>query len=162
MPARRYHAFRVARIIVLAALALCGQPEAHAQQAVLSVARNLDFGSFVAGSGGTIILSPSGARSKSGGVILLPSVGAGQAIINIGRNANGRDRGISFSLPPSGSVRLTSGANSMAVNVFVSNPPTSPSAATPSTMSIGATLVVAPNQPPGQYTGTFNVTVNLN
>ena len=163
MQVRRYQAILAAGTCVLAALGLSCLREAQAQQVVLSNARNLDFGRFVAGSGGTVVLSPTGVRSRTGGVILLTSPATGQAMFNVGKSSNGAgNKAVIISLPSNGSTRLSSGANSMAVNTFVNNPAslaTVPNGGT--TLGVGATLVVAPNQPPGNYTGSFSLTVNF-
>lgn len=161
MPVRRYRFILLAGIATLALLAAGARP-AHAQQVTLSNARGLDFGRFIAGSGGTVVIGPGGARSVTGGVLPLNSSSAGQAVFNVGRTGNGGgNRAVIISLPANGATRLTSGANSMAVNAFVSSPATLqaiPSGGT--TLSLGATLVVAPNQAPGNYSGTFSLTVN--
>ena len=68
MPVLRDHAIPAAGTQVLAVLAalgalgVLGAHEALAQQIVLTPARNLEFGRFVAGSGGTVVLSPLGLR----------------------------------------------------------------------------------------------------
>lgn len=163
MQVRRYPALLAAGTVVLAALGLSCQRAAQAQQIVLSTARGLDFGRFVAATGGTVVLSPTGVRSRTGGVVLLNSPSVGQASFNVGRSSNGgAGKGVIISLPANGSVRLSSGANSMALNSFVSNPATLvsvPNGGT--TLAVGATLSVAPNQPPGNYTGSFPITVNF-
>lgn len=163
MQVGRYHAIPAAGTLVLAVLASFCPLDAHAQQITLSNARGLDFGRFVAGSGGTIILSPTGVRSRTGGVVLLNSPAVGHAIFNVGKTGNGGGgKAVIISLPPNGSVRLNSGLNSMAVNTFVNNPATLlsvPNGGT--TLGVGATLVVSPNQPPGAYTGSFSLTVNF-
>lgn len=166
MSARRYHAFRAASTIVLAALALFGQHQAHAQQVLLTPGRSLDFGSFVVVSAGTITLLPNGDRKASPGVILLPSKLGQGASVNVRWNKNGnvKNKGVTISLPPDGVARLSSGANSMTLNAINSNPPASSMPSVPegngTDLSIGATLVVAPKQPAGVYLGTFTVTVN--
>ena len=153
--------YRFIGVASIAALALLAAPARHAlaQQLTLSNTRGLDFGRFVAGAGGTVILAPNGARSRTGAVVLLNSPTVGQASFNAIR-ATGNKNNVSISLPANGSIRLNSGTNSMAVNNFVSTPASTGSVQTPMTMSVGATLVVAPNQAPGTYSGTFNVTVN--
>lgn len=163
MSARRCHAFRAAGTIVLAALALLGQHQAHAQQVVLTPGSNLDFGSFVVTGAGTITLLPNGDRTSSGGVILLNSSPVHAGSVNVRRNNSGRDRGAIVTLPPNGGARLSSGAGSMVLNAINSNPPSLASLPTSNdtNLSIGATLVVAPKQPAGRYTGTFNVNVTL-
>jgi hypothetical protein len=163
MQVRRYPALLAAGTVVLAALGLSYQREAQAQQIVLSAARGMDFGRFVAGTGGTVILSPTGVRSRTGGVVLLNSPSVGQAVFNVGKSSNGgNNKAVIISVPPNGSVRLNSGANSMALNSFVNNPATIvsvPNGGT--TLAVGASLSVAPNQPPGNYTGSFPMTVNF-
>ncbi|MCC2971194.1 DUF4402 domain-containing protein [Massilia sp. IC2-476] len=164
MSARRYHALRAASTIVLAALVLFGQHPAQAQQLLLTPSRSLDFGSFVVTSAGTVTLLPNGERRSSGGVILLNSSLGQAASVNVRRNNSGaKDKGAIISLPTNGSVRLSSGASSMALNDFNSNPPAPTMASVPAVgtdLAIGATLVVTPNQPAGRYTGTFIVSVN--
>ena len=167
MLVRRYRFNRVASCAVLAPLALFSST-AFAQQLSLSNARGLDFGRFVAGSGGTVIVSPAGLRSRTGAVVLLTSPNAGQALFNASRisgigSGSGTDTttAVSISLPANGSVWLTgSGGGTMAVNNFVSTPAATGSFQAPMTLTVGATLTVAPNQAPGTYTGTFSVTVN--
>lgn len=165
MPGRRYRFILLAGIATLALLAAGARPafaQKQTDQAVLTKARDLHFGSFVASTGGTITITPAGLRSRTGGVVLLNSPQAGQAIFNVGRTANGTNKnGAIISLPLNGTVRLFSGANSMAVNSFVSSPSGTiviPAGGT--TLPVGATLTVAPSQAPGTYTGTFPVTVN--
>lgn len=158
---------RVYRFILLAGIAIpallaAGARHAYAQQVTLSNTRGLEFGRFVAGSGGTVVLDATGQRSRTGGVVLLNSANVGQAGFNIGRTGNsGGNKSIIISLPPNGATRLINGAHSMAVDAFVSSPATLdaiPNGGT--TLSVGATLTVAPNQAPGNYSGTFSLTVN--
>ena len=165
MLVRRYRFLRCACIASIAGLALLAiaARDAFAQQVVLTNARGLDFGRFVASSGGTVILSPTGLRSRTGGVVLLNSPTAGQAAFNLGKSSNGgNNKAIIISLPSNGATRLTSGANSMAVGNFVNTPSTLlsiPNGGT--TLSVGATLTVTPNQAPGSYSGTFSLIVNF-
>lgn len=160
----RYRSLRLAGTKVLAALVgLSTVLGVHAQQIVLSNTRGLEFGRFVAGTGGTITVSPAGVRSRTGGIVLLNSPSVGQAGFSVGRSGNGgNSKAVSISVPANGSIRLSSGGNSMAVDSFVNNPAailTVPTGGT--TLSIGATLNVAPNQPPGTYSGSFPLTVNF-
>jgi hypothetical protein len=155
----------------LLAFALVFTPyAASAQQVVLSTTRSLDFGRFVAGSGGTIILSPSGLRSRTGGVVLLNSPNAGQAAFNASRSTLDPGRttpgattsatAVIISVPTNGATHLSSGANSMAVGDFVTPDAQLAVGNGGATLAVGATLVVAPNQPPGNYSGSFSIIVN--
>lgn len=121
----------------------------------------LTFGSFAAGSGGTVTVSAAGTRSSGGGVVLVSSGPGAAAQFTVSGNANAT---YAITLQGNGEVSLTSGANSMAVNNFASSPgPTGQIGAGGSqTLMIGATLSVGNNQPPGNYSGTFNVTVTYN
>lgn len=135
---------------------------ACAQQVVLANNQGLDFGRFVAGGGGSVLVAPSGLRSRSGNVVLLNSPNVRQATFRVSRNGTGGgNKAVIISLPSNGATRLSSGANSMAVNNFVSAPATLPSIPTGgTTLAIGATLTVAPQQAPGTYSGSFSLIVN--
>jgi hypothetical protein len=174
MPVRsdRFIPLASTAVQALLAFALVFTPcAASAQQVVLSNTRSLDFGRFVAGSGGTIILSPSGLRSRTGGVILLNSPNAGQAafsasrsMLDPGRSAAGAPAtsatAVIISVPANGATHLSSGANSMAVGDFVTPDALLSVGNGGATLAVGATLVVAPNQPPGNYSGSFSIIVN--
>lgn len=154
----------IAGIALLTALLSPAGREACAQQINLNNTRSLDFGRFVAGSGGTVVISPTGARSRTGGVILLNSPTVGQASFSVSKSANGGgNKAVIISLPANGSTRLSSGtSNSMAVNAFVNSPATLTTITTTgTTLSIGATLTVGANQAPGAYSGSFPLTVNF-
>ena len=121
---------------------------------------SLTYGRFVPAGGGTITVSPAGVRTRTGGVVLLMST-AGAARFTIGeKNPGNEHRAYIVTLPPNGTVALVSGANRMPVNHFVSSGPAGGTLpARTHTLSVGATLQVAPNQPRGVYSGTFPVTL---
>lgn len=142
-------------------------PSAAAQtqapvQIVLSNTRSLDFGRFVAGSGGTVTLAPSGFRSSTG-VILLNSPSAGPADFQVSVSPlQTSDLAIVISLPPDGSISLSNGSSSMPVNAFVSSSfggITLPVGGL--SLKVGATMTVAPRQPSGNYSGSFPLIVNF-
>ena len=120
---------------------------------------SLSFGSFTAGSGGTVTVNAAGARSKTGGVVVssqgVPS--AAQFTIT-GTNSSA----VTISLPTDGTVLLSDGSHTMALTGFVSNPNGTGilGGGGTLTISVGAVLNVGNAQPPGNYTGSFNVTVN--
>ena len=179
MPLRSKRLILLASTAVQALLAfvlvLTPRP-ASAQQVALSNTRGLDFGRFVAGSGGTITLSPSGLRSRTGGVILLNSPNVSQAAFSAIQTPFDAGRGslratgatavtatttaVIVSVPANGATHLSSGANSMAVGDFVTPEALLAVGSNGASLSVGATLVVAPDQPPGNYSGTFSVIVN--
>ena len=166
MASRRKLAVRRAGLAVpaLLSLLLLAASGAQAQQVVLTNTRGLDFGRFVAGSGGTVVIGPTGIRSRTGGVVLLNSPSASPANFNVAKTSNGGgNKAVIITLPGNGEIRLSNGSNSMAVNSFVSTPSRTissvPVSGTP--LAVGATLTVAPNQAPGTYSGSFSVIVNF-
>jgi len=144
------------RWVALALLAAAGTAGAQ----TLSNTSPLSFGAFTAGSGGTIVLSTAGARSKSGGVLLVSQGGAAAAAqFSVTGTASAV---YTITLPVDGTVLLSDGSNSMALNGFASSPAGTGilSGGGTAVLSIGATLTVGNAQAPGSYTGSFNVTVN--
>jgi len=124
----------------------------------------LSFGSFTAGTGGgTVQLTTGGGRVASGTVLLFnqgSSASAAQFMLS-----GSAGESITISLPADGTVLLSNGANTMAVNGFTSAP--SGGGVTLSgmgtlTLQVGATLTVGASQSPGNYSGSFNVTINFN
>lgn len=137
----------------------------------VKMTQGLSFGSFVAGGGGSITVSPGaiGLRSRTGSVGLITSRGAFSAAQF---SITGGSAGAAFSLglPADGATRLellgASGGmgTSMPLTKFVSSLGSSPRLGPNGTeqFSVGATLTVLPNQPVGDYIGMFNVTVQFN
>lgn len=121
----------------------------------------LSFGSFTAGAGGSITVSPAGTRMKTGSVILV-SQGAGASAAQFTVSGT-PGASFSISLPVDGSVFLSDGAaGSMALNGFTSSPSGSGvlSGGGTQQVNVGATLTVGNAQAAGSYSGSFNVTVN--
>jgi Domain of unknown function (DUF4402) len=145
-----------ALLLLLAAAAV----SAAVKIVTVSPTRNLAFGRFVAGAGGSVTVAPSGARTKAGGVVLLSAGTISSAAFSITESGNGKSPTWTISVPAQSPVTLSSGNASMVLNNFVSNPIDGSSGSGPATMTVGATLTVGPNQPPGNYSGSFNVTVN--
>ncbi len=113
----------------------------------------LNFGKFVAGTGGSVAVTAVGVGTASGGVTLvLGSTNSADAFTVAGGNSQ------SYTIATAAGT-VNSGANSMSFT-------TSPSAAT-STLTalgtggftVGGTLTVASAQAPGTYTGTYVATV---
>jgi hypothetical protein len=126
---------------------------------VLTTTRNLSYGRFVAAGGGTIILSPAGVRSKTGGVVLLPGGTVASASFDLTETGTGKSlRWTTITLPSS--ATLSSGGATMTLSNFTSNPPNTFAGLTQTDLTVGATLAVGSNQAPGNYSGAFAVTVN--
>lgn len=123
--------------------------------------RALNFGRIVAGSGGSVTIAPTGARSRSGGVILINSAGMGSAGFSVTQVKGGATRAVVVSVPANGTVSISNGTSSMAVGSFTTGSATVLQLTSAGLLiDVGATLTIAPNQAPGNYSGTFNLTVN--
>jgi len=145
------------RTLVAVLCALAGSAAAQTIGANASLA----FGTFIAGSGGTVAIAPSGGRAASGGVFLVgQGAGASAAQFTVLGTPNAT---YAITLPGNNVVVLTdANSNTMSVNSFLSTPGPAGtlSAGGSQTIRVGATLVVGGNQPPGIYSGSFSVTVN--
>ena len=136
----------------------------------ISAAANLAFGSFAPGTGGTITVSTSGARTAAG-VVALGAGSAAAARFDITGSAS-----TTYAISHSGSAVLTNttgvGGETMALSKFSDltagnatsgnvSSGTLDGAGTQS-LYVGATLTVGAAQVPGVYTGTVIATVEYN
>jgi len=132
--------------------------------APLSITKTVDlhFGTVWRGTtAGTVVLTPAGVRSATGGVTLstLTPVASVASFTIEGETT----RAITITLP-SADVIISDGTNNMEVNTFVSTPAAGAYtlAGATTTLTVGATLNVDANQPSGTYSGSFDVSVNYN
>ena len=108
----------------------------------------------VLGTGGGLTAPPAAGGETAG---LLSAGVAGLFTVT------GAALAYTITLPADNTVTLASGANSMAIDSFISNPPGGSSlVGGPDTFNVGATLTVGADQPIGTYTGIYPVTVNYN
>ena len=149
-------------LLVLPLFNIAGQEPPPRPVTVTVTAQNLSFGAFSQGpAGGSVTINEAGARSSTGDVILLGlgyvfSTALYEVVGNPGTVVsllNGPD----VLIPGSGggSMLLHIGASSPASPfVIATTPPV------PTLLNVGGTLTVgAPGaNPPGSYTGTFNIT----
>ena len=124
---------------------------------------DMNFGNVAVGAvAGTVVLTPAGARSTTGGCTLPATTGTVAAASFTVTGADGYTYSITL---PGAATTITSGANNMTVDTWTSNPtPTGLLTGGTETLTVGATLNVAGSQPAGTYvSGTpFSVTVNYN
>ncbi len=124
---------------------------------------DMNFGNVAASAvAGTVVLTPAGARSVTGGVTLPATAGTVAAASFTVTGTAGYTYSITL---PGAPTTITSGGNTMTVDVFTSNPtPTGTLTGGTSTLTVGATLNVGASQAAGVYvSGTpFTVTVNYN
>lgn len=127
----------------------------------MTTVQDLSFGAFVAGSGGTVTISPQAARTGSGDVVLMTSGQFSQgraASFDLSGSSNATYQ---ITLPSDGSVTLTgSQGGSMSLSAFTSSPSGSGqlNLLGTQTLYVGATLAVSSNQAAGSYSGSFSVT----
>jgi hypothetical protein len=122
----------------------------------------LGFGRFAAGSGGSVTISPAGARSSTGGVALLSSGPGSAAQFSLTGTPS---LAYSITLPGNGTVALSRAlGGSMAVTQFTSTPSGSGqlNASGLQVIYIGATLNVSAGAAPGRYTGSFELMLDYN
>lgn len=137
-------------------------------QASISILKNIDmnFGTIAASSsGGTVVLSASGSRTASGGVILPSFTGTVSAAqFTVSGQANYT---YAITLPATNFTLYESGVGpaSMVVTAFTSTPSaTGTLLGGTETVLVGATLNVMASQAAGSYTNAagFEVIVNYN
>ncbi len=122
---------------------------------------DLKFGNIAAGpSAGTVDMSVTDVRTAAGGVTLIAAgnVSNAAAFDIVGYP----DASFTISLPAS--ILITSGANDMLVDNFISSlgATSALDAQGAAALKVGASLNVGANQPVGLYTGAFDVTVAYN
>jgi hypothetical protein len=133
-------------------------------------AEELEFGSLLAGTtAGTVTVSPTGVRTATGGVTLVgglvqPARFAGQGSVN-------QTVLISLTTSPSTLQRVGGTETMMLDQLVIGSTPTAVLTTTPQAFRItsptgifnfpiGGRLSVNANQVPGDYVGTFAVTLN--
>ena len=144
--------------VVLASIAL----NSSALVIAIQNTQGLAFGSFVAGSGGSVTVSTSGGRSANGGVLLIPSSTSSAAQFTVTGDANAT---YTIQLPSNDFVKLTGPGSDMVINDFTSSPSGAAgqlSAGGSQTLLVGGTLNIASGQSPGNYSGSFTVIVDYN
>ena len=126
---------------------------------------DMNFGNVAAGAAlGTVVLTPAGARSVTGGVTLPAIAGTVTAAsFDVTGQANFT---YAITLPAAATTIDDGGGNTMTVDTWTSSPtPTGTlSAGGTQTLTVGATLNVGATQVAGTYVSAtpFTVTVNYN
>jgi spore coat protein U-like protein len=126
----------------------------------ISKTADLNFGDVVpSGVAGTVTVTSAGVRSSAGGASLGNGTGVTAAAFTVSGQASA-----TYAITLPASTTITSGANSMTVDTFTSNPSGTGALSAGGTqpLAVGANLNVGINQAPGTYTGTFSVTVAYN
>jgi len=109
---------------------------------------------------GTVVLTPAGTRTKTGGVTL-PAVAGTVAAASFNVTGLGTS---TYTITLPGTITLTGvPSGSMTVGTFVSNPSgTGALTAGAQTLTVGGTLNVGAGQAAGVYSNTTDMTVTVN
>lgn len=159
--ARTGHRCKAAGALALA-LSCLASADHQTPLAALSMSstQSIAFGAFAAGSGGSVIVSPTGARSSTGGVVLISASDGAPAQFTVSGDPSFT---YSITLPSDGTVTLANGlGHSMEVGSFTSSPSLAGqlNLSGSQQLAVGATLHVSSSQPAGNYSSSFPVTVN--
>ena len=128
----------------------------------MGITKNADlrFGKFAAGTGGTVVMTTAGVRSKTSAVMLSALDAGGAASFAVTGDSTAT---YAITLPTTVTITHTNTTNTMSVGTFVSNPSgTGTLTAGAQTLLVGGTLTVGSAQVAGAYSGSFSVTVDYN
>lgn len=134
--------------------------QAYAHSISLTNTQAMSFGSFAAGTGGSVTISATGVRTRSGAVTLLSSNPGQVAQFEVKTSQS--SLGYNVTLPTSAS--LTGPGSPMTLTAWTTSPVTNGCNTDNSgqqILSVGGTLAVGNNQAAGSYNTTFSITVNL-
>jgi len=126
----------------------------------ISTTAHMNFANIDAKSGGAVILSPENTRSANGELELTEGGSVSAAAFKVTGQS-----GYAFDISlPKGSHQLVNGSESMSIQDFTTNYTGDGLATHGNTIRVGASLIVNPNQKPGDYKtlSDLQVTVNYN
>jgi hypothetical protein len=121
----------------------------------------MNFGDVSESGVGTVVLSPAGARSTTGGADILTGGGeqAGQYTIT---GADGKAYTLSLPTLPVTITETVGGVATMTVDNFQQTGSSGTAVSAGETMNVGARLNIGAGQTLGTYQGTYPITVNYN
>ena len=129
----------------------------------ISITADMNFGNIAVGStGGTVILTPAGSRSATGGITLPAIIGT----VSAASFTVSGSQSYTYVITLPSTLDVTHGSDIMTLSTFTSTPSATGTLGSggTQTLNVGATITVAGTQPAGTYTNTtgFPVTVNYN
>ncbi|MGB9108960.1 MAG: DUF4402 domain-containing protein [Telluria sp.] len=151
--------------VSLAANATASSSSTVVAPITITKSADLAFGKFAAGTGGTVTVSTSGARTVSGTVVAMTSTTTAAKFDVAG------ETGATYSISLSGPAVLTSGSDTMpfasvsdltGANTVAGNVTSGTLTAGTQSIYVGGVLTVASAQAPGTYTGSVIATVEYN
>lgn len=116
----------------------------------------LGFGSFLAGTGGTVVVDSAGAGSVTGDVAFVSGSANTADSFTVEGDANR-----SFTITSTGGS-VSNGTENMTFTTAVSANTDTLDASGLGAFTVGGTLTVADSQAPGDYSGTYDATVAYN
>ena len=148
-------------LLITGAVYAAPPPTAAQCEAMLQVTvTDMDFGTYLGGTSGTIVMDTTGAMTYIGVVPVGGTVGVAATydLVAPGKNCDKRD--ITFTMPTSITINNISGspATTITINNLVTDLPSNPfQARNVSTVRIGGTLNAAAGDAQAPYTGPFDV-----
>lgn len=131
---------------------------------VITPTQTLQFGSMVGTTAGTVTVDTTGARTATGGVVLVTGgtvSAASFTMSTVPYNCNGRALAVVTAGPTATLTHSTLPAVTMTVDTFVTNPAAGGAFDDTIPLTVGATLNVSTGQQAGSYQGTYDVTVTF-
>lgn len=116
----------------------------------------LGFGSFLAGTGGTVVVDTAGAGSVTGDVAFVSGSANTADAFTVEGDANR-----SYTISSAGGT-VSNGTETMSFTTVVSSSTDTLDVNGDGAFTVGGTLTVAGSQAPGDYTGTYDATVAYN
>lgn len=150
-----------APLCVVLMLALLQTAPLQAQTLTIDTPQNLRFGTMVVGAtGGNVVVAPDGHRSCDSGITCVPGEPGSAALFRI---TNGTPlETYTIQLPGSGSLNDGGNASMNLVDFTDSgNGAITLDSQGEGDFTVGATLQIDPGQQDGDYSGAFEVQVNL-
>jgi hypothetical protein len=151
--------------VSLAANATASSSSTVVTPITITKSADLAFGKFAAGTGGTVTVSTSGARTVSGTVVGMSSTTTAAKFDVAG------ETGATYTITLGGTTVLTSGSDTMAfasvsdltgANTVAGNVTSGVLTAGTQSVYVGGVLTVGSAQAPGTYTGSVVATVEYN
>ena len=155
--------------LIIASIAFLNANVVHSEQplspaqcdALLQITvTDMDFGSYVGGTSGTIVMDTTGAMVHTGVIPLSGSVGTPITIDLAAPGKNCNKRNITFTMPNSITINNVSGSPPTAITItnLVSDLPTNPfQVRNVNQINIGGTLTATAGDAEAPYSGPFTV-----
>ncbi len=121
---------------------------------------DMNFGTMLSSQAHNVVLTTADGRTSNVGAMLVDdsanAAKAGRFTIN-----NGGSGAVKATITLPDSTTVKNGSTNLTVDTFTSDFPSDGSIGVgDTTLKVGATLHVTANAPAGDYTGTYNVTIN--